>query len=109
MQAQDYMNKLDFVITSPASGSKASGGVILPRMRTRKLETNWLAMGVEAAMANQEALKSATGDGNTSPQISVLNVVQLQTRGMLKTKHLMPSKTICSLARCRGRSSSCTH
>ena len=39
-------------------------------------------------MANQEALKSATGD----PQISVLNVVQLQTRGMLQSKTMQAIK-----------------
>ena len=49
-------------------------------------------MAVEAAMANQEALKSAIGDGDTPPQISVLNVVQLQTRGMLQAKTIQAVK-----------------
>ena len=45
-------------------------------------------MAVESAMANQQALKSAIGDGSASAQISVLSVVQLQTRGVLNRKLL---------------------
>ena len=104
MQAQEFMGKVDFVMTTPASGGRN-----LPGMKSHKVETDWLASAVEKAMAHQEALRCAIGDGNTSPHISVLNVVQLQTRGALKTKHFMQSKTICSLACCRGLSSPCTH
>jgi len=67
----------------------AGSGGAMPGMGKRCMHTNWLAVAVEDAMANQRSLKSIAAESDSSPDstsvtMSVLNVVQLQTRGMFE-------------------------
>ena len=107
-QAQEYLARVDVVLNSPASGG-ASGGGTLPLAAGRN---SLLASGsstrnrdspmftcfpvaVGEATRNRKALLTAMGSGgssDTTGKLVALNVVQLQTQGMLKQKTLTAIK-----------------
>ena len=62
-QAQDFLRKIDFVMTSPASGGAHSGMATGMSLSTHRTDTNWFAGAVEDAMASQQTLKSTAESG----------------------------------------------
>ena len=75
-QARDILGEVDVRLVSPATGG-------IDTKRCRDKDVTGLAVAVEQAMSNYERLNKVVAG-----EVAVLNVVALQTRGMVNTKIL---------------------
>ena len=106
-QAQEYLGRVDVVLNSPASGGASGGGTLplaagrnslLASGSTRNRDSPMLTcfpVAVGEANRNRSALLTSMGSGgsiDTNGKLVALNVVQLQTQGMLKQRTLAAIK-----------------
>ena len=106
-QAQEYLARVDVVLNSPASGGASGGGKLplavgcnslLASGSTRNRDSPMFTcfpVAVGEATRNRKALLTAMGSGGGSDKtgkLVALNVVQLQTQGMLRQKTLTAIK-----------------